>query len=365
MKVLHVCNHFSPCMGGVERIVSDIAELQSAKGHEVKVVCLNKCAYSHETLKEKEKFGKIRIERLPFLDLKYYKITFGVLGKVKGFDVVHVHGVGFFSDFLIATKFLHHVPVVVSTHGGIFHTHSIGLLKKIYFHIFQRALLNLADAVIAVSKNDLERFLRICSKTVLVENGVDVSKFSAGKKKPGSFLFVGRFSQNKRIDLLLKAFSEARKRGQEFSLFIAGTDWEGLLGNYLKAAPKPGEAGKIKFILNPSKSELEALYRGCEFFVSASEYEGFGISLVEAMASGCIPIVQKNDGFSNIVDDGKNGFFADYSSSGKAAARIISALEMNSAGRKKIAASAAQKANDFSWDGKIEKLEHIYRKAMK
>ncbi len=363
LKILHVANHFYPCEGGVERVVYDLASKLIERGNEVEVACLERCAYSEKKLPQSGDIDGIRVARMPFIDLKYYKIAPSVLAKAKDVDIVHVHGVGFFSDFLALTKFLHKKPVVVSTHGGIFHTDDLGFLKKIYFNLVQRFVLSFADNVLAVSIGDLKAFRKICPKAELLENGVELSGFRAGKKTGGAFLFVGRFSKNKKVENLLRAFAELGAKSK-FRLIVAGTDWEHLLSSYKKTTQRLGIGEKVEFVLNPSHEALKKVYSSSEFFVSASEHEGFGLSLVEAMASGCIPVVQANESFSNIVQDGKSGIIVDYANAQGAAEKISKALGMGKNEKEKYSRKAVERSKAFSWKGKIEKLESVYREAV-
>lgn len=355
MKILQVCNHFYPCTGGIERVVFDISRLLAENGHTVKVVCLDRCAGGKEKLPTAEKAGKVEVERIGFLDFKYYKIAPQILGKLRGVDVVHVHGIGFFSDFLLLTKPIHRKRVVVSTHGGVFHTKTMAFAKWVYFNLAQRLILGLADKVIAVSRNDYELFSGICTKTALIENGIDLSNFKPGKKKPGTLLYLGRFSKNKRVDLIIDAF--AKLKGGKFKLTIAGTDGEGLLKKYREKAEALGLGKKLEFALNPSGQQATELYSQSEFFVSASEYEGFGIALIEAMASGCIPVVQTNPGFAAILGE-KHGFLADYPDS--AAEKISKAYGESAANKDKLKRIFIAMARKYSWGGKILMLEKAY-----
>jgi alpha-1,3-mannosyltransferase len=358
MNILQVCNHFHPCVGGVEKVVFDTSKLLALKGHKVKVICLNKCANNREKLPKTSIVEKISVERLEFLDLKYYKISPQIIKKIKEFDIIHIHGIGFFSDFLLATKFLHKKKIIISTHGGIFHTKNIGLAKWFYFNIIQRILLGFADKVIAVSKNDYEIFGKICKKITLIENGIVISKFKSGKKKPGTMLYLGRFSKNKRIELLINAL--ANLKNENFKLTIAGTDSEGLFENYLKKAKELGIAEKIEFILNPGEKQVIELYSSSEFFISASEYEGFGISLVEAMASKCIPIVQNNSGFKSILSDFKN-CLVDYSKPEEAAKAIKNMIKIGIEEKIKLQKDLKKKAENYSLEKNYEKIINAYQ----
>src|SRR3989344_7788636 len=130
MKILHVSNQFLPCIGGIEKIIKSLCDFSKNKNS---VICLNKCKGSKKKLKKKEKIGKTEVNRLSFFDLNYYKIAPQILWKINNFDLICIHGLGFFSDYLIATKIIHNKPVLLVTHGGIFHTKKNNLLKQIYF----------------------------------------------------------------------------------------------------------------------------------------------------------------------------------------------------------------------------------------
>ncbi len=354
MKIVMIANNFYPCIGGVEKVVFDSSKKLIEKGHKVKVICLNKCANSKEKLKENENLEGIEIERIPYFDLKYYKFAMGVLSKIKDSDIVHVHGIGFFSDFLIATKFFHKKKIVVSTHGGIFHTKKIAIMKKIYFNIIQKIILGFADRVIAVSKNDKLLFEKIMKNVTLVENGVNTDNFFVGKKKKNTFLYLGRFSKNKQVEKIIETFALLKS---DYELIIAGTDWEKLLENYKSKAEEFNIANKVKFVINPSSEETKALYASSEYFVSASRYEGFGIALVEGMASGCKAIVQKNEGFGNIINDGINGYFVNYADPKNAVKKIEKIIVEN---KQEISKNAILRAKDFSWKSRINELEKVY-----
>src|SRR3989344_3573554 len=162
MKVLHVTNHFHPCIGGVETFVKDLCLNLGKNGIYCEVLCLDKCPNAGQELPHKGDFGGIKVTRTAFFDFKYYKPSpsvFKMLSMAKNFDAIHVHGLGFFSDFFLATKFMHKKPVVVSTHGGIWHTKMAMPLKNIYFGFLQRFFfLSRAEAIIADSNNDFEIF---------------------------------------------------------------------------------------------------------------------------------------------------------------------------------------------------------------
>lgn len=357
VKILQVCNHFYPCVGGIETLVLELSRKLNEKGHKVKVVCLNQCTKENKILEDKTIVQGIEVERLSFFDLKYYKIALSIISKIKDFQIIHVHGIGFFSDFLLLTKPFHKKKVFISTHGGIFHTEKIGFIKKIYFDLIQKILLKSADKVIAVSKSDFEKFAKICNNLTIIENGIDLKKFKPKNKQKNSFIYLGRFSKNKNLESLIRTFSLIKEKN--FKLIISGKDEEQLLERLKKTTKELKIENKVKFVINPTNEQVIELYAKSEFFVSASQYEGFGLSLIESMASGCIPIVQKNDSFTNIINTNVNGFLTDFKSN-KARDTIEKAIKMKLKEKQRIAKKAQKKANCYSIEKMVEKIERLY-----
>ena len=361
---MHLSSRFWPCTGGVETHVMQLCESLLAEGIETMVVCLDRCPNSRERLPKSGTKNGVRVERLGFLDLGFYRIAPGAIGKTRGFDVVHVHGIGFFSDFFALMKPFHRKRLVLSTHGGIFHTQKNSFLKKIYFNFWCRLALIAFDRVIAVSAQDFETFRKIVpqKKIVLVENPVPVEMLSAipRKARPNSFLFVGRLSKNKGLENLLDAFSELKKSRQDFSLKIAGGPFDLAKDELEEMILKKGLEGRAEVLGAVSEKLLLQLYAGSEFFVSASEYEGFGISAVEAMAAGLVPVLNDIPAFREFVAEGKTGFIADFSSREKAAKKIGEALGLKKAERQAMGSAAKAFSRKFSWKNSLEKFEEAY-----
>ncbi len=365
MKILEVTNHFWPCIGGIETHVAGICKELKKNGLKPSVLCLNKCNNSNKRLKKNEKKDNIEINRIKFIDLKYYKPAFNALSFFKKNDLIHVHGINFFSDYAIFTKFIHKKPVIVSTHGGIFHTKKIKLIKWIYFNLFQKIILNFADKIIAVSKNDYKLFSKIVpkNKLVLIENGVDLKKFKKTKNKKinKKIIFVGRISKNKRIDLLIKAFAKASEKNKKLELTIIGKEFDaGLKKELINLTKKLRVEKKILFKENLSHEELVKELNKYSFFASASEFEGFGLSLIEAMNIGLIPIVSKIETFKEFIKNNKNGYLINYNNTIKASELINKITSKPLKELKKISENTEKKAKEYDWNKQIKKYLKEY-----
>ena len=75
--------------------------------------------------------------------------------------------------------------------------------------------------------------------------------------------------------------------------------------------------------------QLNDIYRSCDVVLSSSHFETFGATLVEGMASGCKCVAFNHGGQSDIIDDGKNGFLAEYPSTDSLAECVIKALDLS------------------------------------
>lgn len=143
------------------------------------------------------------------------------------------------------------------------------------------------------------------------------------KRKENTICYVGRFSnlvQNKRHDILIDSFIKLTKYKEfvSWKLILAGGTEVGN-GDYFKKLKDKSKNYNIELIASPSFNQLKDIYGKSKLFWSASGYdvdgnknpektEHFGITLIEAMSAGCVPLIYKAGGHIEIVESGKNGY---------------------------------------------------------
>lgn len=361
MKILQICNHFYPCIGGIEGVVEDLCKNLIELGHQSDVACLNTCAYTGERLPALEEYEGIKIHRLPYLNLKFYKPSPGVFKLFKDYDLIHVHGIGFFSDFLAMTKFVHKKPLVLNTHGGFFHTKKLAWIKKLYF-TWNRLSLGAFEKVIADSRSDEATFSAICPDLEHIPNGISVVEFQAERKPtPNTLLYVGRVSGNKRIDLLIETVAILKQSQPDMKLNIVGEDWEGIQKDLEELTEEKGLGKNIEFLGKIERSEVVEHLSKAAFFVSASGYEGFGISVLEAMASGCPVVLNDIPAFREFVNHGENGFLVDFADYESAAGLLLDLMEKDAS---EISKEASKTVDQYDWKNVVKKIEDVYAGAI-
>lgn len=153
-----------------------------------------------------------------------------------------------------------------------------------------------------------------------------VAPVGAATKNAGNqILGVGRFfvgGHNKRHDKMIEAFAAMKKiaPATEAELHLAGAVHNGPAHrNHVLGLQRQAEGLPVKFHLSASRSQLDTLYARAKVYWHAAGWdidinqcpeavEHFGMSVVEAMSAGCVPLVYAVGGPLEIVKHGVNGF---------------------------------------------------------
>lgn len=168
------------------------------------------------------------------------------------------------------------------------------------------------DAGLAAAAADLKRAAAVATATA--NRGV-TSASAKGRRRP-IMVFAGRFSNEKRIHLLIKA------KPADFVLVLIG---DGYLRDQLLELHDPVKGIVVIPHMLP-QAELRRFYKAADMIVSASDFETYGMTIHEALLCGRPVVVQDAKGFRFQVRDGVNGFLIDYADSVAAAAALERAL---------------------------------------
>jgi len=220
-------------------------------------------------------------------------------------DIIHAH---FYSIAAIASvlKKWFKIPFFVTEHSSKMNKNILNI-SKLDIKLAKKAYQN-ADNIIAVSSTlakNLKNNFGI--DATVIPNIVDMSNFQyveREKKDFFTFVSVGNLVLIKGFDMLIRAFADAFRNDNVF-LKIVG---DGLEKNNLQEIVNQCDMGRqIVFLGKLSRDKLRDVYYNGDVFVLASRSETFGLSYVEAMASGMPVVATDCGGPSDFVNE-QNGY---------------------------------------------------------
>jgi len=230
---------------------------------------------------------------------------------------------------------------------------------------------NKADFIVCPSKfaENLLKKAHVKTKTVVISNGVDFSKFKKIKvserdikkfgmlKNSKKIIFVGRLDPEKNISLLIKAVPEIEKKFSNFEVGIVG---KGTLRQDLEnLSNKIGAANKVRFLGKLSDEDLIKAYNLADIFVLPSLCELEGMAVLEAMACGKPVLVSnaKNSASKYLVN--KNGFLFNPRSAKDLAIKCLKLLK-NQKLLNKMANASFKESRKYDINKSVSKLESLY-----
>jgi glycosyltransferase involved in cell wall biosynthesis len=393
MRILNVTESYAPFyeFGGPPAKVEALSRGLAEHGHEVTVLTadwgVEKRFAGTERAKQfrRSEFGWMGEERgvmavyLPTW-LRYRATSWNPgLGKflrarIAEFDAAHIFGLYDLLGPAAAKAFATRgVPYVVEPIGMFVPIVRNRRMKRIYHLLYGKKMLAGAARVIATSEQEIEELVGggiQREKIVLRRNGV-----MKAEKLPerGNFrrkcgiaatdlvvLFLGRLSEKKSPDLLLRAFSQIfGKVGERVTrLVFAGPDEQGMEAGLRKLTKELKLDDRVFFSGAVFEEEKWAAYRDADVFVLPSQNENFGNTAAEAAAVGTPVIVTENCGVAPLLAEG--GIVIPHEEG--ALVKALEELFRNETLRERLGRQAMAAAGKIGWDGPVEEMEALYRK---
>lgn len=273
------------------------------------------------------------------------------------FDIFHPT---FFNDYFL--PYLKGKPFVLTIHDMIPELYP-QLFKVDDIHIImKRKLAPMAKAIIAVSENtkrDIIRFLNISEEKVhVVYHGCSFPCFQSNRS-PYKFpyiLYVGDRFGYKNFIPFVKQVAPVLKRHKGMHVVCTGKPFKEEEKKVFK------ELGISKYFINTwarNDSELFSLYHHAECFIYPSDYEGFGIPILEAYQADCPVLLNHASCFPEIAKDAAI-YFNIHSNDNNLSQRLEDFLSMSKYEKETLLTKQRARLADFSWRKSAEKLARIY-----
>jgi len=229
--------------------------------------------------------------------------------------------------------------------------------------------------LIAVSKRTREAVLRLGAdhnKVRVVYNGVDAAKYgnngkphetSAISRMGGQgkkiVLFLGRLTEQKGPVQFLHAAKKVVEKNPNVLFLIAGTGE--LMPLLINMTIEMGMQNNVRFLGFVSEEDQKRIYSACDLYVMPSTSEPFGITALEAMASGTPVIISKTSGVSEVV---KAAVRVDFWDIKGMAAKMLAVLSYPSL-KQTMVMLESNDVSQLTWERTARETQDVYSEAMK
>lgn len=379
-------------LGGEGAYAAGLCDTLLKLGHEVTVLTTNiNMRVSHNAERPHVVFIDT-INRPPFRFLSFFGRARGELKKIgqnRNFDIVHY--INSYSSSVISRQEVN-IPVVATMHqpyvderkaclpnslGKLTVGYSWYFLSLLMEDLFARNLCKKATKTIAVSKFIAESIINwygiLPGDVVIIPNAVDTARFNPNvsgndlreKWKLYSdplVVYVGRLAPQKGLNYLIEAFANTLRDIPDTKLIIVG---EGFLKSELMTmCRKLNLENSIKFLGRVSDEDLPHIYAAADLVILPSIMEGFGIVLLEAMATSKPCVGTTGGGIPEVVVDGETGILVPAGDSSALYKAICLILEDRSLSRKFGEAGRKRVEEKFTWNVVAKETIALYEQLL-
>ncbi|MDD3248831.1 MAG: glycosyltransferase family 4 protein [Smithellaceae bacterium] len=324
--------------------------------------------------------GAVRFEKIPVVSFPKWMTTVSFAWFVQNqirrgnFDLVHSHERIFAADIFT----LHGVP----------HRYWVDQVRRKSMSLYDRAtawverklvLEGGCRKFVAVSSLTRDIFLREYpidpEKVSIIHPGVELSGYRRKNKNEARhavrsslgigendpvIVFASMNFEIKGLDDIIASLGNLQKQAGSLKLVVAG---KGNARKYQKMAGEAGVAENIVFTGVLDREKLMDLYLAGDLYVMLSQFDTFGMVVLEAMAAGLPVMVSSRVGAKDVVVQGENGFVIENPSDHDYVASVLKTM-LDEGNRRRMSAAALATASENSWDAAAEKYRALYEEIL-
>jgi glycogen(starch) synthase len=391
VKVAQLSTRYPPGPGGVERHVAELARRLGARGHTVDVYTSD--LYREFPMQrlpatvpreERTPFGavhRLRVRSLPGeLHYPFFRGLDAALARDRP-EILHAHTYGT-NQVAVARRHRARTgtPFVLTAHFHPIWSIYGGWLRHRIRGFYDRRLagpvLESAARVILQTREE-ERLLRSLGRAlppvVIIPPGYSplptppegAAPFRERYGISGPFvLFVGRLASNKGLVELLPAFAALTRDDPEAHLVLVGEDG-GMRATLEPRVRALGLDARVHFLGHVAdEALLAAAYREANFTVLPSEYEAFGLVLLESLAQGTPVIASRVGGIPEFIEDDRSGLLVPPGQVGPLTDAMRRLWADPALARRLGRHGRTEVVPRYTWDRVVEQLEVVYREVL-
>lgn len=380
MRVAHVLLRFD-APGGVETNVREVTRRLRESGEDVEVYASD--LYDEARWERRSNYASVvdgvPVHRFPVRKRLVPGLTMPMMvGLIDALsesdpDVIHAHShrYGHVLEAAAVADRLR-IPLVVSTH---YHPADRGEpavkrgLLRVQDVVFGMTAYRVARALVVQTdlEGSLVREFAPAKKLRTIAPGIDLASWSNpeadrtdGLDLPNEyFLFVGRIASNKGLPILLDALARLGP-GARRPLVLMGRDW-GERARLEAQARQLGLGDSVHFLDHvDAASAYRGVIRRARALVLPSEWEAFGLVLLEAMAAGTPIVASAVGGVPEVLDHGRAGRLVPYGDAVALAGALRSVLE-DPGTTERLRAVARERVRAFDWSVTVDRHRALYR----
>jgi glycosyltransferase involved in cell wall biosynthesis len=391
VKVAQVSTRYPPGPGGVERHVAELASRLGARGYAVDVYC-------------SDLYREFPIQRLPPSVPREERAPFGAVHRLHAWslpgelhypffrglgaalarddpDLVHVHTYGT-NQVAVARRHRARTgtPFVLTAHFHPIWSIYGGWLRHRIRGFYDRRLAGpMLDAAarLIVQTHEEERLLRSLGRALppvsIIPPGYSPMPAPPDGAAPfrdrfgisGPFvLFVGRLASNKGLTELLPAFAALQRDDPDAHLVLVGEDG-GMRASLEARVRGLGLDARVHFLGHVAdESLLAAAYREATVTVLPSEYEAFGLVLLESLAQGTPVIASRVGGIPEFIEDGRSGLLVPPAQEAPLAEAMRRLWADPALARRLGHHGRTEVVPRYTWDRVVDQLAGVYREVL-
>ena len=274
------------------------------------------------------------------------------------FDIFHPT---FYNDYFL--PYLKGKPFVLTIHDMTPELYPQYFKCDDYQIIMKRKLASLANAIVAVSENTKQDIIRILGvpeeKVHVVYHGcsLPVSHEVCSPFRFPYILYIGDRRGYKNFIPFVQQIAPLLKQHEELHVVCTGHPFNDSEKRLFQ------EHGVSKMFVNrwaKTDAELFNLYHHAQCFIYPSDYEGFGIPILEAYQADCPVLLNQASCFPEIAKDAAV-YFKINSENNDLTEKIEDVLSMSSNERASLLSKQRTRLADFSWEKSAQRLTQIYK----